>query len=249
MRGYDPATYGDRIAPIYDRLYGDRVDAEAVAETLAGLAGAGPALELGIGTGLIALPLAARGVDVRGVDASAAMVAKLRAKPGGDRIPVTMGDFADVPVAGPFALVYVPFNTLFALTTQEAQLRCVANVAARLAPGGRFLVEAFVPDLTRYARNQTWSVVHVETNAVWLDAVRHDPAEQRLDLQHIQVSEAGTRLYPVRLRYVWPAELDLMARLAGLALEHRWGGWAREPFGSESTRHVSVYRLGPEGDG
>ncbi len=187
------------------------------------LAHAGPALELAIGTGRLALPLAERGVEVHGIDASEAMVARLRSKSGGERIPVTIGDFADVPIEGRYALVYVVFNTLFALQTQEAQIRCFRNVAACLADGGVFVVEAFVPDLSRFDRG------------------RHHPVEQRVESQHVLLSEQGIRFYPVQIRYAYPSELDLMARLAGLQLRARFGGWRREPFTAASAMHVSVY--------
>ena len=242
LAGYGAATYGDRIAEEYDRLFQDAFDVAGTVELLADLAGPGPALELGIGTGRVALPLAARGVEVHGIDASAAMVAKLRAKPGGERIAVTMGSFVDVPVEGPFTLVYVTFNTFFALLTQEDQVRCFEAVAARLAAGGRFLIDAFVPDPARYRRQQGWEVERVETDAVLLTAARHDPVAQRLASQRLLMTPGGTRMFPVNVRYAWPAELDLMARLAGLGLEARWGGWRREPFTAASGTHVSVYQ-------
>jgi SAM-dependent methyltransferase len=240
---YGPETYGDRIADVYDAWYGeaDFLEKDASIELLAELAGGGPVLELAIGTGRLALPLAERGLEVHGVDASEAMVARLREKPGGADIPVTMGDFADVPVEGAYPLVFVAFNTFFGLPSQEAQVRCFANAAAHLAEGGVFLIEAFVPDLGRFDRNQRFQTNSVSTTEVNLDASRHDPLEQRVDSVHVVLTEAGTRLYPVNLRYAFPAELDLMARLAGLELKHRWGGWRREEFTRQSQRHVSVY--------
>jgi Methyltransferase domain len=243
MEGYGPETYGDRIADVYDSFYieGPALDTEGAVEALAALAGDGPVLELAIGTGRLALPLLERGLDVHGIDASEAMVAKLREKPGGDRIPVTMGDFADVGVDGRYSLVFVAFNTLFALLTQDDQLRCFANVAVRLTDEGVFVVEAFVPDLARFDRGQRVNVMRVETDGVRLDAARHDPVGQRVDSQHVTITESGTKLYPVSIRYAFPSELDLMARLAGLELRERWGGWRREPFTTESPRHVSVY--------
>ncbi|HYO29770.1 MAG TPA: class I SAM-dependent methyltransferase [Thermomicrobiales bacterium] len=247
--GYGVSTYGDRIADWYDRLFEAAFDLEGTVDLLAGLAGGGRALELGIGTGRVALPLAARGVEVHGIDSSEAMVAKLRAKPGGDRIPVTMGSFVDLPVEGAFALVYVPFNTFFAPLTQEEQVRCMASVAAHLEPGGRFVIDAFVPDPARFARGQAWEVQRIETDAMLIEAVRHDPVGQRLAMQRVVMTAEGTRMFPVNVRYAWPAELDLMARLAGLDLEHRWGGWRRQPFGAESRAHVSVYRRPGAGAG
>lgn len=240
MDAYRPETYGDRIAGVYDELYSD-LDTEGAVETLAELAAGGPVLELAIGTGRLALPLAKRGLEVHGIDASEAMVAKLREKPGGADTPVTIGDFADVGVDGSYALIFVAANTLFALLTQEDQLRCFENVAAHLADGGVFVVEAFFPDLARFDRNQRVEVVRLDTDEVMLDVSRHDPVGQRVASSHVVVTGDGIRLYPVHIRYAFPSELDLMAKLAGLELRERWGGWGREPFTAGSPRHVSVY--------
>jgi SAM-dependent methyltransferase len=243
---YGPATYGDRIADIYDRWVEDAgigAGTDDAVAFIAELAGAGPALELGIGTGRIALPLAARGVEVHGVDATEQMVAVLRSKPGGAEIPVTMGDFADVPVDGSYGLIYIPFNTLFALLTQEDQTRCFRSAARRLAPGGAFLIDAFVPDLSRFNRGQRVQATLVESDRVLLDMSVHEPATQTVIATHVMITESGNRLFPVRLRYAWPSEMDLMARLAGMRLRERWGGWHREPFTDESVKHVSVYEL------
>ena len=241
MHGYDASTYGDRIAEVYDRWAGVPADTELAVAFLGDLAGAGPVLELGVGTGRIALPLAERGLEVHGVDASEAMVARLREKPGGAAIPVAIGDFAEVPAEGPFSLVFVVFNTFFGLLTQEAQVRCFANVAARLTPQGAFALEAFVPDVARFDRGQRIQTDAVDSEHVRLSGSRHDPLEQAVFSQHVVVGADGVRLYPVAIRYAWPSELDLMARLAGLRLRERWGGWAREPFTADSGRHVSVY--------
>jgi SAM-dependent methyltransferase len=239
---YDPTTYGDRIADVYDEWFAVPSDTEDTVGFLSDLAGSGPVLELGIGTGRVALPLAQRGHEVRGVDASEAMVEKLRAKTGGENIPVTIGDFAELDIEEEFSLVYVVFNTFFALLSQEEQVRCFENVARRLRDeGGAFVIEVFVPDMTRWDRNQWIEARHVGNDNVVLDAARHDPAEQRVASNHLVVSEAGVKMYPVRLRYAWPSELNLMARLAGLRLRERWGGWRREPFTASSTRHISVY--------
>lgn len=239
MDDYSAETYGERIAEIYDSWYAG-YDPQCI-DLLAELARGGPALELGIGTGRIALPLRQRGVAVHGVDASPAMVAKLRAKPGGDAIPVTMGSFSDFAVDGRFALAYIAFNTFFALLTQEEQVRCMETVARHLAPGGRFAIEAFVPDLARYVARQALRVGGVDTNEVRIDASELDPARQVVTSQHIVLTESGVRLYPVTLRYAWPSELDLMARIAGLHLEDRWSDWQRAPFGPDSAKHISVY--------
>ena len=238
---YGPATYGDLIADVYDDWYPERTDAAAEVAFLAQRAGRGPALELGIGTGRVALPLAQTGVDVHGIDASEAMVARLRAKPGGDRIPVTIGDFAEIPDGPACSLVYVVFNTFFGLLTQEAQVACFAGVARRLAPGGAFVMEVFVPDLARFDREQRTNVTRVTPDAVVLDVSRHDRTTQRVDSQHVLLRNDGLRLFPVSVRYAWPAELDLMAQMAGLRLRERVGDWAGAPFGRHSQNHISVY--------
>ena len=241
MERYRPETYGDRIADIYDDVMADLPDPGDCVDRLAELAGPGPALELGIGTGRVALPLAARGVEVHGIDASAAMVERLRAKPGGEAIAVTIGDFADMAVEGGYPLVYVVFNTFFALLTQEDQVRCFAGVAGHLAPGGAFLLTGFVPDPTLYAGGQSVRAHGLGLDHVRLDVARHDPVAQRVEFQHLLVTAEGIRLLPGTIRYAWPSELDLMARLAGLRLRDRWGGWRHEPFGADSGLHVSVY--------
>jgi hypothetical protein len=238
---YDPMdSFDAESAAIYDDQ--PRGDEDAAVAFLHDLAGGGPALELAIGTGRIALPLAARGLRVDGIDLSEAMVAQLRAKPGGDGLAVTIGDFADVPVDGSYSLVYLVYNTFFNLLTQDAQVRCFGNVAAHLDDGGTFVVEAFVPSwLYRLRDYQYVDAEDVQVGEVWLDVGRHDPVEQRLDESHVRLSSAGVRDYPLVCRYAWPAELDLMARIAGLRLKDRWGGWSGEPFTRDSGLHVSVY--------
>ena len=229
----------EEAAPYDDGLRG--TEAETVA-FLAERARGGPALELAIGTGRIALPLAATGVRVDGVELSEPMVGRLRAKPGGDRLAVTIGDMADVPVEGRYRLVYLVFNTLFNLLTQDEQVRCFANVAQRLDDDGVFVVEAFVPAwLHRLRDGQHVDAERVEVDRVVLDVGRHDPLTQTLDESHVELSAAGVRVGPIVTRYAWPAELDLMARLAGLRLRERWGGWSGQPFTAESRDHVSVY--------
>jgi SAM-dependent methyltransferase len=242
MEGYRPETYGDRIADLYDRMTVELPDPADCVDRLAELAGTGPALELGIGTGRVALPLAARGVRVHGIDASTAMVDRLRAKPGGGAIPVSFGDFAGVPVEGSFALVYAVFNTFFSLLTQDDQVRCFASVAARLAPGGAFVLELFVPDPTLHPGGHSVRARHLGLDLVRLDVAVHDPAAQRVDFQNVLLTGDGVRLLPGAVRYAWPSELDLMARLAGLRLRERWGGWRREPYtASTSGLYVAVY--------
>ena len=244
MEGYEESTYGERIADVYDDLYGGMFDVEGCVDLLSELAGSGPALELAIGTGRIALPLSERGVRVVGIDISPAMVDKLRAKPGGDSIEVVMGDFADVPVDGQFPLAYLVFNTLFALTDQEAQIKCFRNVAARLSDGGAFVVEAFVPNLGRFDEHQRVAATRVGLESAELEVTRHDPVTQTSDSLHVVLSESGTKIYPVRVRYAWPSELDLMARLAGLHLSARYGSWRKDPFTSDNRGHVSIYVKG-----
>jgi hypothetical protein len=170
------------------------------------------------------------------------MVDKLRTKSGGAAIPVTIGDFADVGVDRTYPLIYLVFNTLFALLTQDEQMRCFANVAEHLDDGGRFVIECFVPDLTLYSNNQSVRVERLDVDRVILDASRIDPATQRVDAQHIVLRDGDVRLYPVSLRYAWPAELDVMAQHAGLQLEQRWAHWDCSPFGPSSPKHVSVYQ-------
>jgi SAM-dependent methyltransferase len=241
--GVDPpaSLYGDRIAKSYDADYPEGT-AERAVEFLAALAGRGRALELGIGTGRLALPLARRGVHVEGIDASREMVARLRKKPGGRAIPVTIGDFADVAASGPFSLAFVVFNTFFALLTQEDQVRCFWSVASRLAPGGAFVIEAFVPDLARFDRGQRTDTTAIGPGSVDLNCTVHDPVRQRVDTRQYRLFEDGRfDVVPISIRYAWPSELDLMARLAGLRLRDRFGGFDRRPFGAGSGVHVSVY--------
>lgn len=240
MDGYTAATYGERMAEAYDSFYGP-VDVGLRIDVLEELAAGGRALELGIGTGSFALPLAARGVEVHGIDISEAMVDQLRAKEDGATLPVTIGDFADVDVEGTFSLVYVINNTLFMLTEQEEQVRCFENVAAHLDESGVFLVDAFVPDVTRFDRGQEVRARLPDLETVRLDVSTHDPMRQLVDFRHVLVSEAGIRVFPAQLRYAWPSELDLMARLAGLRLRERWGDWDRSAYTSKSEGHVSVY--------
>jgi SAM-dependent methyltransferase len=238
---YDESTYGDRVAGVYDDWH-PSAPPEMVA-ALKELAGDGPVLELGIGTGRVALPLSEGGLEVHGIDASDAMIARLRAKPGGDSIPVTVGNFAEAGVNESYRLVFVAFNTFFALGSQEEQVRCFVNVAGRLRPGGLFVIEAFVPDLTRFTRGQIVQASHVGMNEVKLEVSEHDALNQRTTSQHVVITEQGVRMYPVQVRYAWPSELDLMARLAGMRLRERWSDWRREPFTAASTNHVSIYQL------
>jgi len=240
MDHYEPSmSFGDATAAIYDDE--PRGDEEDAVGFLAEHAVEGPALELAIGTGRIALPLAARGVRVDGIDISPAMVARLRAKPGGDQLAVTMGDFAEVAVEGNYRLIYVVFNTFHNLLSQQDQVRCVENVARHLTDDGVFVVEAMVPNFLHQLRDGQY--VHAESigvDEVWLDIGRHDPIEQRHDETHVRLSNDGVQLFPIVQRYTWPSELDLMARIAGLRLKERWDGWNHEPFTSTGNV-VSVF--------
>jgi SAM-dependent methyltransferase len=242
MAGFDdPAFYGDRWAPVYDDHHG-HMDPGPAVEFLASLARGGRVLELAIGTGRVALPLAARGITVEGVDASAAMVERLRAKPGGESIPITMGDMAQVPVSGPFQLVYLVFNTLFGLLSQARQAECFGNVPRVLEPGGMFVIECFVPDLVRFDHDQRVQARSVTEDRAIIEVSFHDKTQQRVTTQMITFDEQGMHLRPVATRYSWPAELDLMADRAGLRLAERYGDWDRRPFTSASNGHVSVYQ-------
>jgi SAM-dependent methyltransferase len=246
---YTAETYGERWADIYDDWtagLGLVVDGETIASRLADWAKGGPALELAIGTGRVALPLTEMGVEVHGIDISEEMVAKLRAKPGGADVPVTMGDFAEVPVEGRYPLVYLVFNTIFALLTQEDQARCFANVAGHLTDEGIFVLEAFIPDTTRFNMGQRFETLEVGVDSAVLLASKHDPGTQTVQVLQMRIEEGKPiATYPVRLRYAFPSELDLMARLGGMRLRDRWGGWDGEPFTGLSPRHVSVYELDP----
>lgn len=234
--------FGERVAATYDESSADRFDpavVDATVSVLAGLAGGGRALELGIGTGRIALPLADRGVPVHGIELSRAMVARLRAKPGGDAIGVTIGDFATTRVDGTFSLAYLVFNTIMNLTTQAAQVACFRNVAAHLEPGGCFVIEVGIPDLRRLPAGQSVVPFHVSPTRWAFDV--YDVASQSMSSNYVAVVDGRGEYRSIPFRYVWPAELDLMAQLAGLRLRARWDGWTEEPFTSESSQHVSIW--------
>jgi SAM-dependent methyltransferase len=248
VEGYDSSTYGERYADVYDDWYADVTDAEACADRVAAVveeAGGGPVLELGVGSGRLALPMAARGLEVHGLDASPSMLDRLRAKPGGGSIATTVGDMASVPLVDPppFAVVLVAFNTLFNLTTEDAQRRCLRRVGELLVPDGRLLVEAFVPqdDLPDRAERSV-TPRHITADEVVLTVSQHDPVAQTITGQHVHLTEAGTRLRPWHLRYLTPAQIDELAAGAGLALVERAAGWRGEPFGTGSEVHVSTYR-------
>ena len=238
--------FGERVAARYDfseaDLFAPEV-VEPVVDFLAELAGDGAALELGIGTGRIALPLARRGIRVSGIDLSEAMVARLRAKPGGDEIDVAIGDFATTTVDGRFTVAYLVFNTIMNLTTQAEQVSCFRNVAAHLDPGGCFVVEVGVPNLQRLPPGENVRAFTLTATKLGFD--EYDVAAQGLISHHYRMEDGALELHSVPFRYVWPAELDLMAQLAGMSLRERWDSWTRAPFTSESTSHVSVWQTLP----
>ncbi|WP_329253253.1 class I SAM-dependent methyltransferase [Streptomyces sp. NBC_01478] len=236
----DPALFGEVWADDYD----DRttLDPAPAVDFLAGLAGGGRVLELAVGTGRVALPLAARGIRVEGVEGSAKMAARLRGKPGGDGVPVTVGDMAEIPVDGPFTLVYLVYNTIFNLLEAERQQACFDNAARVLGADGAFVIEAYVPDPAFFDRGQRVHALSVTEDSATIEVYRFDPAAQRFHSQKITFDADGVHLRPHAERYCPPAELDLMADRAGLRLERRIADWSGEPFGPDSTGHVSVYR-------
>ncbi|MEO3974618.1 class I SAM-dependent methyltransferase [Streptomyces sp. CAU 1734] len=238
----DDGHFGEKIAADYDSSLAEMFRPEAVdpaVALLAELAGDGPALEFGTGTGRIALPLAARGIPVHGIEMSRAMTARLRAKPGGDAIGVTIGDFATTRVAGTFTAVCLVFNTINNLTAQDTQVACFRNAAAHLRPGGCFVVEVGVPELRLLPPGQRAVPFHISDSRWAFDT--YDVATQAMSSHYVTVTDRGTEHWSIPFRYVWPSELDLMARLAGLRLRDRWEGWTKEPFTGESRAHVSVW--------
>jgi SAM-dependent methyltransferase len=243
---HDDGYFDERVAARYDESEADMFDPAVVGpavDFLAELAGDGRALELAIGTGRIAVPLAQRGVHVHGIDMSNAMVARLRAKPGGEDIGVTIGDFSTVTVDGTFSVAYLVFNTIMNLTTQATQVACFRNVAAHLEPGGCFVIEVGVPSLRQLPPGETIRAFHVSETGWGID--EFDVAKQGLISHHFEIVHGRLERVSIPFRYAWPAELDLMAELAGMTLRDRWSGWKREPFTSESRQHVSVWEKPP----
>ena len=238
----DDGYFDENVAARYDEsaadMFGPAVVDPAVA-VLVELAGKGSVLELGIGTGRIALPLARRGVPVHGIDLSRAMVARLQAKPGGNDIGVTIGDFATAQVGRTFSVAYLVFNTIMNLTTQAAQVACFRNVAAHLEPGGCFLIEVMVPDLQRLPPGEKLLAIGVSQTKWSFD--EYEVATQGLTSHHFELVGGNLRRLSIPFRYVWPAELDLMAQLAGMRLRERWSGWQREPFTNDSRQHISIW--------
>jgi SAM-dependent methyltransferase len=244
-----PDYFDERVAERYDSDFAEMFQAGAVSpavELLAGLAGSGPALEFGIGTGRIALPLRARGVRLQGVDLSPAMVARLRAKVGAEDIEVTIGDFARTKVHGRFRLVYLVFNTIMNLTSQEAQVDCFRNAATHLGPGGSFVIEVNVPRLEHLGPGENFRPFVVTPTQLGFD--EYETATQKVTSHHYRVAGGRLEFVAIPFRYVWPSELDLMAQLAGLRLKERWGDWDRAPFTSKSTKHISLWEK-PAGPG
>jgi SAM-dependent methyltransferase len=237
--------FDENVAARYDERTARLATAEVldpIVDFLAGVAGDGSALELGIGTGRIALPLASRGVAVRGIDLSEAMVERLRAKPGGDELHVEIGDFASTRVEGTFSLVYLVANTIMNLTTQDAQVACFQNAADHLEPGGSFVIEVLVPGLQRLPPGERYQPFDVSPTHLGFDEI--DVATQRLTSHHYWIEDGSVEVSSPPFRYAWPSELDLMARLAGMSLRERWSDWGREPFTAESAKHVSVWEKG-----
>jgi SAM-dependent methyltransferase len=234
--------FDERVAARYDESSAEMFEPEVVepaVDLLAELAGDGRALELGIGTGRIALPLARRGVPVHGIDLSRAMTSRLREKPGGEEIGVSIGDFATTTVDGAFSVAYLVFNTINNLITQAEQVACFRNVAAQLEPDGCFVIEVGIPNLQRLPPGETMRVFDASETHWGID--EYDVANQGLVSHHFSLVDGGLERVSMPFRYVWPAELDLMAQLAGMTLRERWAGWKREPFTSESRKHVSVW--------
>jgi SAM-dependent methyltransferase len=239
----DDGYFDERIAATYDGDTSDLFDPEVLEPTvdfLTEIAGTGRALELGIGTGRVAVPLAQRGVPVHGIDLSTSMVARLRAKPGGEDIGVTIGDFATTRVEGSFSLAYLVYNTIMNLTTQAAQVACFSNVSAHLEPGGCFVIEVMIPELQRLPPGETFHVFSGSQDYFGID--EYDVATQGLISHHLDIVDGRPERLSFPFRYVWPSELDLMAELAGMRLRVRWGGWKREPFTNDSRKHVSVWQ-------
>jgi SAM-dependent methyltransferase len=237
-----PSNYGETFAAVYDEIFASPDETAVVTEFLASLAGDGRALELGVGTGRFALPLVARGVAVVGIDASAAMLARLRALPGGATLPVLLGDFADPPLAGPFELIYVVYNTFFLLPSRAAQARCLTSAAALLEPSGAFVVEAYVPSAQRFAGENATRLESLPNGGYLVTAARDEPAAQRLELTFTIVRDGATTVLRQRLCYAGPDQLDALAEQAGLRLAERWAGWRGEPFSAASARQVALYR-------
>jgi SAM-dependent methyltransferase len=241
-QNYDPAAYGDYLAADYDALYSTVPDTDDAVACLAELAGGGAILEMGIGTGRLARPLRSRGIEVHGIEASSAMVTELRKLPHGEEIPVAVGSFADTGVPEQaFSVVVLAMHTIFGLPTQDEKIRCFANAERHLAEGGVFVVEASILDVAAFRRGQAVIPRFTSTERVELQVLHYDAATQTVETTNVHLSNEGVHLNGFTNAYASPQELDLMARLGGLALRERWGSWSREPFAASSTRHISLY--------
>lgn len=243
VSSYDPGAYGRAMADEYDSLYQAVPETDEAVARLARLSEGGPVLEMGIGTGRLALALQARGIEVAGIEGSPEMVDQLRAKPGGSDIPVTLGNFADAEVDGQFTVVVLALHTIFGLPTPDDQIRCFENAAQHLEPGGVFVIEARVMDAGDFAGGQAVAPRFSDEHQVELQVQRFDLVTQRVEVTNVHLSDAGVRLNSYVNQYTTPREFDLMARIAGLRLRNRWEGWRGEPFTAHSRRHVSVYEL------
>lgn len=237
---FDEAVAAGYDDPGWDMFHPEKID--PVVDFLIARVGSGRALELGIGTGRIALPLAQRGIPVAGIDISRAMVARLAAKPGGENIEVTIGDFAHTRVSGEFSLVYLVFNTIMNLTSQQAQVDCFRNAASHLESGGCFVIEVAIPDLQRIPVGETTVVFRSDDTGWGLD--EYDIATQSQTSHHLDIVDGRIEQFSIPFRYVWPSELDLMAELAGMSLRERYGSWDGDPFTSDSRQHISVWEKG-----
>lgn len=241
--GYDPAAYGEAHAEVYDEIYRDAFPTEDAVRLLGRLAAGGGLLELGVGTGRLARPLAAAGVAVHGLDSSPAMLAALRAREGGPAVTTTLGDLTGFDLGAQFAVVVCAASTLFLLPTPQAQIAALACAARHLAAGGALVVETFVPQPDRFTDGRRTELRRLDEDQAHLVLSSHDPLRQQVEVEHVLAGRRGVRRYPVRLRYAWPAELDLMAQLAGLRLDRRWGGWRGEPLTAATGDQVSIYRV------
>jgi SAM-dependent methyltransferase len=238
---FDASAYGKFIAADYDDVYAKLSWTDEV-DTILRLADGGSVLELGIGSGRVALPLRERGVEVHGIEGSEEMVQRLHAKPGGADIPVTVGDFSSTELGRTFDVVFLTFNTIFALPSQDAQVDCFRNAARHLDAGGVFVIQAWIPDVGAFRNGRAMRPYEMSEGRVVMEVAELHPAEQRMETNKIFFDEKGARTFPANHRYAWPSELDLMARLAGMRLDQRWEDWSRAPFGDRSMSHVSVWR-------
>ena len=241
MKDYGPDSFGTIYAADYDERQ-DPGNTDASVALIAELASSGRVLEIAVGTGRVALPLAQQGLEVHGIDASQDMLDKLDAKLEKEPLTTSVCNMANVEAPGTFDFAYLIYNTITNLTTQDEQVSCFKSVSAKLNPGGAFLIENFVQDLTMFRDHQYTRTLEVDVDRAILDLGRHDPVNQLVEAQRIVFTDGGTQLRPLPYRYVWPQELDLMAKLAGMHLESRWGDWDQSPFTRDSRKHISLYR-------